>query len=159
MSWTKKQFCEEAFGELGYANYDFTLSDDQLKIALRKLDAMMATWNFKGIRVSYPLPDNPDDSSLDTATDVPDSANEAIYANLAVRLAPAIGKTVSRETKVTAKQAYNVLLGLHTEPNNMQFNRLPAGQGNKSWRNTGRTFLPPAEDKLDVGQDGTLDFE
>ena len=158
MSWTKKQFCEEAFGELGYANYDFMLSDDQLKIALRKLDAMMATWNFKGIRVSYPLPDSPEDSSLDTKTDVPDSANEAIYTNLAIRLAPSIGKVASRDTKVSAKLAYNTLLGLFTEPNNMQFNKLPSGQGNKSWRQTNGTFLPSPEDPLETNIDGILDI-
>jgi hypothetical protein len=159
MSWTKRQFCVRAYRKLGYASYDFTLTDDMLKVALDELDAMMGTWNFEGIRISYPLPDNPDDSSLDTATDVPDSANEAIWSNLTIRLADSVGKEPTRSTKVTAKKSYNVLLGLHTEPNNMQFNRLPAGQGNKSWRNTGRTFLPPAEDRLDVGQDGTLDFE
>jgi len=158
MSWTKRQFCEAAFEELGYANYDFTLSDNQLKVALRKLDAMMATWNFKGIRVSYPLPDNPNDSSLDTATTVPDSANEAIYLNLAIRVAPAIGKAASRETKVSAKQAYIVLLGLHTEPNDMQFNKLPSGQGNKAWRTSSGAFLPPPVDELETNQDGTLDF-
>mgnify|MGYP000165071707 CR=1 FL=1 len=103
MSWTKRQFVDQAFEEIGYASYTFDLEPEQLQAAMRRLDSMMATWNGRGIRVGYPLPATPGAGDLDDLTDVPDYANEAIYLNLAIRIAPTVGKAVSRETKVAAK--------------------------------------------------------
>ena len=104
MSWTKRQFVVQAFEEIGLASYVFDLSPEQMDSALRRLDSMMAAWNAKGIRLGYPIPGNPQDSSLEEKTGVPDSANEAVYMGLAVRLAPGFGKVVSPDTKSAAKQ-------------------------------------------------------
>lgn len=105
MGYTKRQYVQAAFDEIGYASYEFDLSSEVLEAGMRRLDAMMAEWNAKGIRLGYPLPVNPADSDLDEQTYVPDSANEAIIANLAIRLAPGRGKTVSMETRYAAKLA------------------------------------------------------
>lgn len=153
MSWTKRQFIEAAFEELGLALYDFDIQPEQLDSALKKLDAMMATWNSK-LRLSYPLPSSPQLSSLDTDTTVPDSANEAIYLNLAIRLAPTYGKAVSMETKQTAHQAYSSLLSIAAMPLEAQFNNsIPAGAGHKTAE---RPYLNPSIDPILVGQDGEL---
>jgi len=153
MSWTKRQFVTSAFEELGLASYDYDLQPEQLDAGLRKLDAMMATWNSK-LRLSYPLPSSPQLSSLDTDTTVPDSANEAIYLNLALRLAPSYGKTVPMETKQVAYQAYHSLLSLATMPEQAQFNNsIPAGAGYKTPE---RPYLSPSSDPILVGQDGEL---
>ena len=87
MGWTKRQFVEQAFEEIGLATYTFDLSPEQMQSALRRLDAMVATWNGAGIRIGYPLPSSPQDSDLDTETNVPDMSNEAIYTNLAIKIA------------------------------------------------------------------------
>ena len=75
MGYTKRQFISAAFEEIGLASYVFDLQPEQLESALRRLDAMMADWNAKGIRLGYPLPSSPQDSSLDEETLVPDSAS------------------------------------------------------------------------------------
>ena len=93
MGWTKRQFIEQAFDEIGLASYAFDLGPEQMQSALRRLDTMLAAWNALGIRLAYPLPSSPQDSDLDEQTNVPDSSNEAIYTNLAIKLAPA---TVNR---------------------------------------------------------------
>lgn len=135
MSWTKRQFVYQAFEEIGYANYAYDLEPEQLESALRRLDSMMATWNAKSIRINYPIPTSPENSDLDEETGVPDRANEAIYLNLAIRIAPVVGKTVSSETRMSARMAYNEVLQNATMPNEMLFPRsLPAGAGNKPWR-------------------------
>ena len=160
MSWTKRQFVVQAFDEIGLAAYVFDLTPEQLQSALRRLDAMLALWNAKGIRLGYPIPSNPQDSSLDEATDVPDSANEAIYTNLSVRLAPSFGKTVSTDTKASAKLGYDTLLSRAAMPMEQQLpGTMPAGAGNKPWRNTDSPFLTPPVDPLLVGQDGPLTLE
>lgn len=159
MSWTKRQFVEEAFEELGFASYIYDLAPEQLQAALRRLDAMMASWNANGIRLGYPLSSSPEDSELDTETNVPDSANEAIYLALAVRLAPTVGKQVSPETKQSAKAAYNNMLTQLIELPEMQFQRLPSGAGNKSWRFNNDPFLEPPTSSIETGNDGDLEFD
>jgi hypothetical protein len=158
MSYTKRQFVEEAFAELGMANYTFDLQPQQLDTALRRLDAMMATWNAKGIRLGYPLPSSPQDSDLDTETQVPDSANEAIVANLAIRLAPSYGKQVQIDTRTTAKLGYDTLLARATFPLEQQFPRtLPLGAGQKPWRYD-TPFMPGPVDPVLAGPDGPIEL-
>lgn len=160
MGWTKRQFIEEAFAEIGLASYVFDLSPEQLQAALRRLDGMLAMWNGKGVRIGYPLPESPQDSDLDAETGVPDRANEAIYTNLAIKLAPSYGKQVLTETKVTAKNAYNLLLQRAAMPSEMQFpDTLPAGAGNKAWRSDGDVFMDKPADPLQVGPDSDLILE
>ena len=159
MGWTKRQFVLQAFEEIGLAAYVYDLTPEQLNSALFKLDAMMGTWNGKGIRIGYPLPGSPNNSTLDTQTNVPDSANEAIYANLATRIAAGYGKTVSPETKATARAGYEVLLSRAALPREMQMpGTMPAGAGNKPWA-VYNPFLDPPGDPLLAGQDSAIDFD
>ena len=159
MSWTKRQFIEEAFSEIGLASYVFDVAPEQMQSALARLDSMMATWNTKGIRIGYPLPSSQQASNLDDETNVPDTANEAIYTNLAIKLAPGIGKTPTRETKVAAKMAYDTLISNVTAIPQQQFpSTLPRGAGNKPWRYTRSRFFPEPEDPITVGPDSELDL-
>lgn len=159
MGWTKRQFIEQAFDEIGLASYVFDLGPEQMQSALRRLDMMMAAWNALGLRLAYPLPSNPQDSDLDEETNVPDSANQAIYTNLAIKLAPSYGKQVMPETKVSAKEAYNTLLSRAAMPMEQQMpGTMPSGAGNKSWRNYDDPFLQRPVDPVLAGQDGPIDY-
>lgn len=158
MSWTKRQFVVQAFEEIGYASYAFDLQPEQLRAGLRRLEAMMGTWNGRGIRLSYPITQNPDAAELDVSSNVPDSANEAIYTNLAIRIAPIVGKTASAETKQAARSAYMELMSKFAMPQEQQLpSTMPAGAGNKPWRQDD-PFLPGPEEQIDVGPDGPLEF-
>lgn len=160
MGWTKRQFVTKAFAKAGLASYVYDLTSDQLQDALSSLDAMMASWNAKGIRLGYPLPSSPSSSSLDDETGVPDSSNEAIYLNLSLRIGPDFGKIVPNDTKIAAKDAYNTLLSLASLPAEMQLPGLmPAGQGSKPWSSTNGPFLAPPTDALLAGQDSPLEFD
>jgi len=161
MSWTKRQFVIQAYEELGYADYVFDLEPEQFQAAARRLDSMMATWNGRGLRLGYPMPSSPELTDLDTETNVPDAANEAIYTNLACRLAATIGKTLPMETKTIARDAYRQLLLKIAQPMEKQFPQtLPKGQGNKPWRyDNDDPFMPSPDDPLTVGNDGPLDFD
>ena len=159
MAYTKRQFVIAALEEIGLASYIFDAQPEQLQSALVRLDAMMANWNGKGIRLAYPLPGSPGASSLDENTTVPDSANEAVITNLAVRLAPSYGKTVSPDTKATARDGYNLLLSRAAMPPEMQLpDTMPAGAGNKMWDVYG-TYLNPPVDPVLTGQDGVLEYD
>jgi len=158
MGYTKRQFVTGAFEEIGLADYVFDLQPEQLQSALRRLDAMMMEWNAQGIRLGYPIASSPQDSDLDTDTFTPDSAWEAVITNLAVRIAPGYGKTVSPDTKMVAKNAYNVLLQRATFPLEKQLpETMPIGQGNKPWRWDNPYVYPPA-DPVDAGPDGPIEW-
>lgn len=159
MGWTKRQFVTQAFEEIGLAAYVYDLTPEQLQSALRRLDSMMASWNAKGIRLGYPIPSSPQNSSLNEETNVPDSANEAIYTNLGIRIAPGFGKTVSTDTKATAKTTYDTLLSRAAMPPEQQLpGTMPAGAGNKPWRTYDNPFLNRPVDPLLAGEDGPIEF-
>jgi P22 tail accessory factor len=162
MGWTKRQFVEQAFEEIGLAAYVYDLTPEQLQSALRRLDAMMAGWNANGIRIGWPMPSTPDTSDIDVDTKVPDVANEAIYLNLAVRLAPGFGKVLSQDTKSDADGAYSNLLNQTAAPTpERQFpNTLPRGAGTKPWRSfNSNQFVKTPDDPLLAGEDNEINFD
>ncbi len=159
MGYSKRQFVMAAFEEIGLAAYAFDVQPEQFESAMRRLDAMMADWNGKGIRLGYPLPGSPENSDLDAESQVPDSAYEAIIANLAIRIAPSYGKQVMPQTQTTARNAYQTLLSRATMPMEQQFPAtLPSGSGNKPWRLDDSPYLRRPVDPLLAGQDGPLEF-
>jgi hypothetical protein len=159
MSWTKQQLIEQAFSEIGLAPYVFDASAEQYQDALRMMDSMIAKWDGRGIRLGYPMTLTPDESSLSLSSNVPDWANEAIYTNLAIKIAPSYGKMVSAFTQQAAKSSYQLLLSRFATPNQMQLpGTMPAGAGNKPWRLTNDPFLPDPITGIDVGTDSVLKF-
>lgn len=158
MGWTKQQIVEEAYSELAISGYVFDISPEELQTGLRRLDTMLATWNGKGIRLGYPLPSSPADSDLDQDSNLPDSALETVYLNLAIRLAPGNGKQISQDTRNSAKAGYDVLLARAAMPPQVQLPAtLPVGAGNKPWR-TDNPFMPAPTDPITAGTDGPIDF-
>lgn len=159
MGYSKRQFVTSALEEIGLAEYVFDLQPQQLESGLRRLDAMMAEWNAKGIRLAYPIPSSPQDSDIDAESEVPDSANEAIICNLAIRLAPSYGKQVMPQTMATAKEGFNTLMSRATAPLELQMpSKMPAGAGKKYWRTYNNPFLRPPVDPIESGQDGPIEF-
>lgn len=161
MKLTKQDIINQAFEEIGLAGFVFDLQPQQLQGALRRLDGMMATWNNRGLRLGYPLPSTPDDSTLAQEVTVPDAAIEAMALNLAIRIAPGYGKTVAPDTKASARGAYTQLLAQSAKPIEMQLDSMsiPAGAGGKHWRNRKDPFLTPPVDRLEAGTDSLLDLE
>ena len=162
MAYTKRQFVIAAFEEIGLASYVFDLTDNELVSAGNRLDTMMAMWNAKGVRLSYPLSSSPMTlaTALEVDTEVPDAANEAIILGLGIRIAAGYGKQVSPDTKVSAKAAYTTLLGWAAQPTlERQFpGTLPVGAGQKSWRNNRDPYMRKPTDPLTTGGDGVLDL-
>lgn len=160
MGWTKKQLISEAYGELSLQGYEFDISPEEQLTALRRLDTMMATWDAKGIRLGYSFPSSPDDSDPDSDSGIPDTAVETVYLNLAKRLAPGLGKTLSPETKRAAEEGYSALIAAAAMPRQQQLpNTLPRGAGNRTFYTYPGPFFPgPCRDPLRVAQGGDLDI-
>lgn len=109
---TKRDIIGAAYEAIGIADYDFDLQPEEYQIGLRKLDGMLALWALSGIRIGYAgTSDGPD-----VDANIPQWAYEALYLNLAVRIAPGFGKVPSQEVKSQALTAYNAILGRCTSP-------------------------------------------
>ena len=161
MSWTKRQLVAEAFGELALASYDFDLTPDELQAALRRLDTMMASWQGLGIQVGYSMATSQDDSDLDQDSGVAMLAVEAVYMQLACKIAASKGKALPTSTTRNAKQAYDTLV-LNVAKAQVQEQQLaagtPRGQGRKPWRSINPYVSSPDTSPLRAGGDGGLEF-
>jgi len=155
MGWTKRQFVQRAFEEIGLAQYVFDLLPEQLQSAIYRLDAMCESWNGLGIRLGYPIPSSPQYSDLDEQTNVPDCANEAIYTNLAIKIAPMFGKQLPPTSMINAKQAYSAMLTKLANTPQMSLGTMPAGAGQK------RVYYPfnvQTNQPILAGLDGAIEY-
>ena len=161
MSWTKRQLVEEAFGELALAGYDFDLQPEELEAGLRRLDTMMATWQSLGLQLGYSMATSQEDSDLDQDSGLQMNAVEAVYMNLACKIAASKGKALPASSTRAAKQAYDSLI-LNVAKAQMQVQQLaagmPRGQGRKPWRTINPYVTTPDTNPLRSGDDGGLDF-
>lgn len=150
MSKTRRELITGAFGELGVSN-EFDVSPEEIIGGIEKLNRMLSAWNARGLRVGY----SPG-AGIDEQTGIVDGSDEAVTLNLALRLAPGIGKVPSPDLKRDARLA---LLALLTQRVRLIPVQLPAemiaGAGNR--RHTQRVFLSPPTDPLEIGSGGTID--
>lgn len=159
MGWTKRQILEDAFGELALAGHVYDLTPDELQAACRRLDAMLAMWNGKGICLGYALSSSPD-ADIDADSGLPDFAIEPVVMNLSQRLAAGYGKAVLPTTAAAAKEGYDMLIARAAMPSEVQYpETMPRGAGNKPWRYQRGPFVTPPVDPLTPGPaDGEIDF-
>lgn len=156
---TKRQLIDEAFGELALAGHDFDITPEEQQAALRRLDVLMATWEMRNIRVGYALPATPDESDLDQLSGLPDSANEAVYMALAMRLAAGYGKALSLDQRRIAREAFAPLLRAAAQPQRQQLpGGMPLGAGNSRGYlyPAGPFTQPPDTNPLQITQGGDL---
>lgn len=147
-----------ALEEIGLSPTTFNLSEGQLASGLHRLDAMMATWNSKGVRLGYNLPSSQANSDLNQEANIPDRAIEAVYLNLAVKLSPLFGKVVPPELRADSAFAYNNIIRSNVEMKSMNLDNLPKGAGNKPYRNSDKFISKSTDTSLQAGKDGDLNF-
>lgn len=156
---TKRQIVDAAFEELALAGYVFDISPEEQQAALRRLETMMATWGgTMGARLGFNASSDISSIEPDDASGLPDWACEAVFLNLAIRIAASYGKALAKSTLGTAKQAYDLVLGRCAVIPEMQpMGNLPIGAGFKR-RYAPNPFAGPTPDRLTTGEDGELTF-
>ena len=152
MSLTKRNIIERAYTAGGLASYVFDLTPEELEAAKATLDSMMAFWAVKGARIAYN-----GGGELNDDAGLPGWAEEAVIANLALRVCGFAGKTPSPEVKASARQSWNTVLAMVSQPPvaRMDVGRVPAGSGNR-WH--GGIVLPETPAQIETGPDGLLEF-
>ena len=155
MGWTKRDLVLQALDELGIPSSTFDMDVDRLQSFMRRMDAMMASWNAQGIRLSYPVPSSPTAGDLDDESGLPDIALEAVFTAVAVLIAPSLGKVVSETTKQRAKNSLDTLMIHIVKPSPKVLPAtLPSGAGNLATQ----PFISPTPEPLRDGAGGELTF-
>ncbi len=130
---TKRQIIELAYEAVGLAGYIYDLMPEQMESARRKLDAMMAEWNGRGINLAWPIPSSPDSGDVDEQTNLPDWALEAVYMSLGPRLANAHGKQVTPMYLAMMRAAFDTVLSRVVKPSPRKMpGGYPLGAGYKT---------------------------
>lgn len=139
---TRRDIIYQAYEELGIAQYNFDITPEEMATARRRLDSMMAQWETI-VSIGYYMPSNPDDSDINDDTNLPQGVIDAVATNLALKLAPGLGKTPSAETKIAAKEGKNMVLAQFAVIPQKQYSaNLPLGSGNKPLPNSQGYFRP-----------------
>ena len=155
--WTKQQLITSAREELGMGSA-FDASPEELQSDMRRMDAMIAAWEVKGVRFGYTMA-TAGGGNLADDSGIPDGAAEAVYLGLALRIAPGYGKAITTETRSAARNAYDALLLDAAFPQAQQLRGgMPAGAGNKP-TGSRAVFLPePDPNPLREGAGESLDI-
>lgn len=158
--WTKRNLVDKAFSAITLAGYTFDMTPEEQQDALSSLDSMMAEWEYKGIRIGYAMPANPEDSDIDSPSGIPDYAVKTTYLQLAILIAPNFGKELRPTTLISARQGFDQLLNRAAYPTQQQMpDTLPRGAGNRRFGIEGYPFFQsPSRDQLLVGPGGDLDI-
>ena len=150
MSINREELVRIGYRKLGISN-EFDVSPDEIIEAIGDLNRMLAAWLGYGIRLGY-APGN----GASEETGIPDVAQDAVAMNLALRLAPGIGKVPSPDLKRDARTAYLSLLAQKAVLIPVQ---LPAttvaGAGNR--RYSRQNYIIPPTDPVSAGSGGTID--
>ncbi len=131
---TKRLVINMAYDEVRMAVPEFQVNPNELNTALLKLDILMAEWAVSGIYLGYNQPTIPGDGDLDDAIGIPNATLHSVALYLALRISPAFGKSLSKETSGALVQAMSNLRAMSARIPNMRYPRTtPLGQGNRWW--------------------------
>lgn len=151
---TKQQIIEDAYTAAGLASYAFDLTPQELAYADRALQAMLAQWSIKGIRIGYNS-----GGSMSDESGLPDFSVEAVKSNLALRICGIAGKQVTPEIRAAAMAGFNAVAAATAQiPERARnINGVAAGAGNRGY-GAWEIYLPEPLDTVTTGGDGPLNL-
>ena len=126
----KSTLIEEAYSICGSAGYEFGRTPEEVNSALQKLNVMMKTWPWNALGYVQP------DYGVGLPTDLsglPDEAVEAVTYELAVRISPEFGSTMSAEARSTRATSKAALMAYVASVPKMPFARDTVRGSGTSW--------------------------
>jgi hypothetical protein len=133
----KGDIIDSAFEECGRAGFVFDTQPEEKTTALRRLNALMYELrDSKGIDLGYDFPLPGTLGSGSELSGIPWSVLDAVVTMLALRIAPAMGKTLSPESKAAFARSTALLQSVYASIPTMELaGKTPLGQGNR-WGTT-----------------------
>jgi hypothetical protein len=102
----KRRIIEMAFGKLTLAGYEFGRTPEEINDAMSELDAMMLEWPFSGLGYvgsTYAT------GGAEEQSGIPDDTLAAVATQLALRIAPNMGKSLPPEAQGAIAKSYALL--------------------------------------------------
>lgn len=133
MSWTKRDIIRAAFEEIGLGSYAYDAQAEDYQGALRRLNALVASWSGSGANTGYPSNNTPDTDEIDSDSNLPADAVRGVICGLACDIAPSYGKQASPST-MTAANAGRLLMMRKSAvipEKRTDLASIPAGAGHK----------------------------
>jgi len=129
---------EDAFEEITVKTAEVPLTSDELQAGIRRVNRMLVAWADIGTIAGY----NPVLNGSDTI-DIQPEAEEAVIANLALKLAPSFSKPLTQALVAFASDSLNRLQASNSIVGEVAFpDTLPIGSGNQCPDiNTDRRFF------------------
>lgn len=149
---TKGDIVRQAFQHLRISGLTNKATPEDTQLALQTLESMLLAWTNKGLNLSWNKSDNFVDPDPQEDSGISDADYEAIYVNLAVKLAVPFGKPPTQLDSF-ARELYAGLFSteLHTQQNNAY---MPLGSGNR--RGTCAPVFQQPNEPIDVENDGNI---
>ena len=125
----KRTLIDLAYEDCGLAGYEFERTADEVQSALRKLNALMAEWPWSGL--GYVLPHHGEGDAAEPSG-VDPAFSQAVAMQLALRLASAMGKSLSPEQRAAMSRSRHLAMSsLAGIPAVALQPGTPRGQGNR----------------------------
>lgn len=137
---TKQTLVNMAFEEIGLAGYEFDAEPEERFSALRRLDGLMAEWKTASLDLGYNFPASFGQGNLSDPTGIADTSVNTVALQLALRIMPAIGKTMSPETRLALSQGMSALRTAYAVIPNRTIPRKTI-RGSGSWGSVWRPFI------------------
>jgi hypothetical protein len=106
---TRATILSRAFARLAIADYIYATTAEERADARLTLDAMLEEWAESGVDLGHTPSDGTENDAVVMTT--PAWADQAIWSNLAVRLAPDFGKTPAPALIKDARRGYDLASG------------------------------------------------
>jgi hypothetical protein len=144
----KRQIVEMAYSKCALAGYEFGRTPEEVNDALSELNAMMLEWPFSMlgfVQPAYGVGDGEEQSGI------PPETLAGVAAQLALRLAPNMGKTLSPEANASIARSmalihsHPLVVSVPTQPFQA---RTPRGMGNRGQFNAVDPFIDETFDDV-----------
>ena len=104
---TRTRILSRAFGRLAMGDYEFDITADEKAAARLTLDGMMAEWEAQGLTLGFIPSEDEQNDAVDIGT--PAWAEQALWSNLAVRMAADFGKQSGPALVKDARRGYDLV--------------------------------------------------
>lgn len=129
MSITKGDLVIRALKMLGVVDSITSADPEEIQDGLEYLDSMAAEWENHGIRIGYIMPAEGIPTMPDDESGLSDTKVLGVAANLAVNMAPMLGREAQQTVKSRAKLFYDGLFSVEL-PQRQSDPMMPTGSGN-----------------------------
>lgn len=130
---TRATILSRAFARIGIADYVYAVNPEERADARSTLDAMLSEWEASGVDLGHTPAADDDNDAVEMTT--PTWADQAVWSNLALRLAPEFGKTPAGGLIKEARRGYDLCVGkTQVIPTEARIRGSLRGAGNRFYR-------------------------